>query len=382
MCDGRHVKLVFCLFYFFPYGGQQRDFLKIAEICQHRGHSIHVLVMDVAGDFPPGFMVTQIKSHGLSNHRRCLDFSRKVRDVLAKSDFDAVVGFSKMPGLDVYYAADTCYREKVFASRSSLYRWSDRFRVYEALERAVFEPAAKTEILLISEVEKDNFIRHYGTPEGRFHPLPPGISRDRIAPANAAEIRQALRAELGLGEGDLMMLMIGSAFKTKGVDRAMIALASLAPELRKRCRLYIVGQDKQAPFLRLSRKLGLGSQVCFLGGRSDVPRFLLGADILLHPAYLENTGTVLVEAIAAGLPVLATSVCGYASHIEKAGAGLLIPQPFSQDAMNDLLARMLISNELPVWRRNALAYVTTADIFSLHEKAADVIESVARKLSS
>jgi UDP-glucose:(heptosyl)LPS alpha-1,3-glucosyltransferase len=375
------VKLVFTLSYFFPYGGQQRDFLKIAEICRQRGHSIHVLVMDVAGEFPPGYSVTQVRTHGFSNHRRWLDFSRKVQGLLAESAFDAVVGFSKMPGLDVYYAADTCYREKVFATRSALYRLTDRFRVYEALERAVFEPDSKAEILLIAEAEKEKFIRHYGTPGERFHSLPPGISRDRVAPPNAGAIRQSLRAELELGEDDLLLLMVGSAFKTKGVDRAMTALASLAPELRKRCRLYVVGQDKQSPFISLSRKLGIASQVCFTGGRNDVPRFLLGADLLLHPAYLENTGTVLVEALAAGLPVLASSVCGYAGHIEKAGGGLLIPQPFSQVTMNDLLARMLVSPELPIWHRNALAYAATADIHSLHEKAADVIEAVARKRS-
>jgi UDP-glucose:(heptosyl)LPS alpha-1,3-glucosyltransferase len=373
------VKLAFCLFYFFPYGGQQRDFLKIAEICQRRGHSIHVLVMDVAGEFPPGFDITRIKTRGFSNHRRCLDFSRKVQTLLAAADFDAVVGFGKMPGLDVYYAADTCYREKVFSTRSALYRLTDRFRVYESLERAVFDPAAGTEILLIAETEQEKFIRNYGTPAERFHALPPGISRDRIAPANAGEIRRGLRDELGVAEDDLMLLLIGSAFRTKGLDRAMLALASLAPELRRRCRLFIVGQDKQAPFLRLSRKLGIAAQVSFLGGRNDVPRFLLGADLLLHPAYLENTGTVLIEAIAAGLPVLASSVCGYAGHVERAGAGLLIPEPFSQQTMNGLLASMLAAPERPVWRRNALAYAATADIYNLHEKAADIIESVARR---
>jgi UDP-glucose:(heptosyl)LPS alpha-1,3-glucosyltransferase len=373
------VKLAFCLSYFFPYGGQQRDFLKIAEICQRRGHSIQVLVMDVAGEFPAGFEVTQIAGRGYSNHRRFLDFSRKAQALLAKSNVAAVVGFTKMPGLDVYYAADTCYREKVFATRSALYRLTDRFRVYEALERAVFGPDSNAEILLIAEAEKEKFIRHYATPVERFHSLPPGIARDRIAPANASEIRQELRAELGLAEDDLMLLMIGSAFKTKGLDRAMTALASLSPGLRKRCRFYIVGQDRQSPFIRLSRKLGIDSQVRFMGGRGDVPRFLLGADLLLHPAYLENTGTVLVEAIAAGLPVLATSACGYAGHVEQAGAGLLIPAPFSQQTMNDLLARMLVAPERPTWRRNALAYAATADIYNLHEKAADIIESVARR---
>lgn len=376
------MQLAFCLFYFFPYGGQQRDFLKIAEICRRRGHSIHVFVMDVQGEFPPDYEVVHLRPRGFSNHRRCLDFARQVEEQLKQRRFDAVIGFSKMPGLDVYYAADTCYREKVLATRPFLYRLGNRYRTYAAMEQAVFDPGAKTEILLIAEQEKEKFIRHYGTREERFHVLPPGISRDRVAPANAAEIRRELRSELGLADTELMLLLVGSAFRTKGLDRAMHALKSLPAGLRERARLFILGQDKQAPFERLARRLGIGRQVCFLGGRSDVPRFLLGADLLVHPAYLENTGTVLVEALAAGLPVLASSVCGYAVHVEKAGGGLLIPQPFAQETMNQLLARMLVSPERPAWRRNALNYASTADIFSLHERAAEIIESVAGRSAS
>lgn len=373
------MKLAFCLFYYFPYGGQQRDFLKIAEICERRGHSVHLFVMDLAGELPAGFEVTVVPGRGFSNHRRCLDFSRQVGQLLDRGQFDAVVGFSKMPGLDVYYAADTCYREKVLASRPLIYRLTSRYRTYAALEKAVFTPQTHTQILLIAEAQKPHFIHHYGTPEERFHLLPPGISRDCLAPANAAGIRAELRHDLHLAEDQLMLLMVGSAFKTKGVDRALLAMASLPQDLQMRTRLYIIGQDKSGPFVRQARRLRLGSQVDFLGGRSDVSRFLLGADLFLHPAYLENTGTVLLEALAAGLPVLASDVCGYARHIEAAGAGRLIPTPFSQATMNKLLVQMLTSEERPAWRRKALAYAAMADIYSLHDKAAGIIESVARR---
>lgn len=373
--------MVFCLFHYFPFGGLQRDFLKIARICQQRGHSIQVFVMDVEGEPPGGLQVTRLRPRGWSNHHRCLDFSRQVGQRLAARRSAAVVGFNKMPGLDIYYAADTCFREKALTSRHWIYRLSNRYRTYEAMERAVFARQAKTEILLIAEGQKASFMKHYGTQEERFHLLPPGISKDRIAPANADEIRQSLRSELRLADSDLMLLMVGSAFHTKGVDRSLLALASLPPDLRQRTQLYIIGQGRPQHFMRQARRLGVDDRVFFLGGRSDVPRYLLGADLLVHPAYLENTGTVLVEALAAGLPVLASSVCGYARHIEKAGGGQLIPQPFSQDTMNQLLARMLLSPERPVWRRNALAYAATADLYSLHEKAADIIEAVACKVT-
>ena len=376
------MKLAFCLNYYFPFGGLQRDFLRIAMVCQSRGHSINVYTMHWEGDRPEGFTINIVKPRGLTNHARSRDFARQVMAQLAASKCDLIVGFSRMPGLDVYYAADSCYREKVLSNRPLLSRFGGRFRIYSAMERAVFAAESKTEILLIAEAEKAKFMRHYETPEERFHLLPPGIEKDRVANLDAPEIRQALRSEFGLNSEDFMLLLIGSRFRTKGVDRAIKALSALPQRLKERAGLYIVGQDKPDSYIHLARRLGVENNVYFLGGRSDIPRFLLGADLLVHPAYIENTGTVLIEAIAAGLPILASKVCGYAGYIERAGAGKLIPQPFQQETMNDQLVTMLDWKELSGWQSNALNYAKSADIFSLPEKAADLIESAGRRKMS
>jgi len=179
-----------------------------------------------------------------------------------------------------------------------------------------------------------------------------------------------------------MLLLVGSRFRTKGVDRAVKALSALPQQLKERAGLYVVGQDKPDSYIHLARRLGVANNVHFLGGRPDIPRFLLGADLLVHPAYIENTGTVLIEAIVAGLPVLATQVCGYAGYVERSGAGKLIPLPFQQETMNDQLVSMLDRKQLAVWQSNALNYAESADIFSLPEKAADLIESAGRRKMS
>ena len=73
-----------------------------------------------------------------------------------------------------------------------------------------------------------------------------------------------------------------------------LALAHLPPAQRVRTRLIVIGQDAPEGFRRQAAALGLAAQVDILAGRSDIPRFLLGADLLIHPAYNENTGTVLL----------------------------------------------------------------------------------------
>ena len=372
------MQLAFCLYKYFPFGGLQRDFMRIALACQARGHAIRVYTLSWQGEVPDGFEVVTVPVRALTNARRYEKFSVWVARDLAQRPAERVVGFNKMPGLDVYFAADPCYEEKAQTLRNPLYRFSGRYRHFAAYERAVFAPESRTEILMISQVQQPFFEKHYGTPKSRFHLLPPGIAQDRRAPPDAAAIRAAFRAEFGLADDDLLLLQVGSGFKTKGLDRSLLALAHLPEDLRRRTRLIAIGQDEPTHFLRMARSLGLetadGGQVSILQGRSDIPRFLLGADLLVHPAYNENTGTVLLEALVAGLPVLASAVCGYAHYIDEAAGGRVIPEPFAQATMDGFLREMLVDcTQRAVWQENALAWAESADIYSNAERAADVI---------
>jgi UDP-glucose:(heptosyl)LPS alpha-1,3-glucosyltransferase len=368
------MRLAFCLYKYFPHGGLQRDFLRIALACQRRGHTIRVYTLEWRGEVPEGFEVLVVPVKALTNARRYAKFTDWVARDLAQRPVDRVVGFNKMPGLDVYFAADPCYEDKAQTLRNPLYRLSGRYRHFAAYERAVFAPNSRTEILMISQLQQPLFEKHYATPAARFHLLPPGIARDRRAPANADEIRAGFRAEFGLAESDRLLVQIGSGFKTKGLDRSLAAFAALPDELRQRTRLIAIGADEPSAFKRLAASLGLADRVDILQGRDDIPRFLLGADLLIHPAYNENTGTVLLEAVVAGLPVLTTAVCGYAHYIDEAQAGLVLPEPFAQPALNEALATMLVDDAARrQWQANGLAFAATADIYDNAEVAADVI---------
>lgn len=368
------MQIAFCLYKYFPHGGLQRDFMRIALACQARGHAVRAYTLEWRGDVPEGFEVVVVPVRAVTNARRYAKFTGWVAWDLAQRPAQRVVGFNKMSGLDVYFAADPCYEDKARTLRNPFYRLSGRYRHFAGYERAVFAPESRTEILMISQLQQPLFVKHYGTPAERFHLLPPGISRDRKAPGNAVEIRAAFRAEFGLAEDDLLLVQIGSGFKTKGLDRSLQALAALPDALRRRTRLIAIGADEPSAFRRMAASLGLAERVEILQGRDDIPRFLLGADLLIHPAYNENTGTVLLEAVVAGLPVLTTAVCGYAHYIDEADAGIVLLEPFAQAAMNEALAHMLNDDAVRrAWRVNALAFADRADIYDNAEVAADVI---------
>jgi UDP-glucose:(heptosyl)LPS alpha-1,3-glucosyltransferase len=153
-------------------------------------------------------------------------------------------------------------------------------------------------------------------------------------------------------------------------------VAALPEMMRRRVRLFVIGQDNPRQFLKLAEDLGVAECFRIFSGRDDVPRFLQGADVMLHPAYMESGGIVLIEALVAGLPVLATDVCGFAPYVEESGGGVLIPSPFVQQRLNAELARLVGDRDFrQQCARNGIAFGRTADVYHMAERAVDLIET-------
>ncbi len=372
------MKLCFLIYSWFPYGGQQRDFLRVVDESVRRGHTVHIYAMKWQGERPEGVTITMVPVTAISRHGLYQRFTKWVQEAIEADPVDAVIGFNKMPGLDIYFAADPCFAEKALNQRGLYYRFMPRYKHFAEYEHAVFGTASKTQVLILSPLQRLQFSKHYPGCEARMHDIPPGISPDRRAPDNAAEIRvgfrKEIRNEFSLHEQQYVVVQIGSGFVIKGVDRSLRAIAALPAEIRDRATYILVGQDKPHRFQRLAAKLGITRNCIFAGGRDDIPRFLLGADLLLHPAYSESAGYVLLEATIAGLPVLTTDTCGYAFHVETAGSGQVCTSPFAQSDLNQRLARMLTSEQASQWRANGVKYGQEADLYSMPETAVDLIE--------
>ena len=373
------MQIAFSIFKFFPYGGIQRDLLKLAGECRARGMGVRIYTIRWLADPPENMELCLVPVRSVSRHGRYERFAERVRADLERRPVDLLVGMNKMPGLHVYYAGDSCYREKAGTQRSGVYRLLPRYRSFVRAERAVFEPDSGTEILTLSDVQAPVFRRHYGTPVRRFHALPPGIERDRAAPPDRQAIRCRVRAELGLDEVELLLLFVGSGFVKKGLNRVLLGLRALPPDVLARTWLYVLGDDRPGRFRRMARRLGVARRVRFLGGRSDVPSFLLAGDGLVLPAFDENAGMVILEAMIAGLPALVTGNCGYASWLEEAEAGLLTPVPFEQQEFNRQLAELLTSNERARWSRNGMAVAADENIYRMVPAAVDLFERFAEE---
>lgn len=374
------MKLAFVIFKFFPHGGLQLDFRRIAIECLKRGHEVTVYTRQWDGPALLGAEVKIINTKGFSNHAKAVSFEQNILSELNKTQPDLTVGFNRMGGLDLYFAADNCFATESAATAGFKRFFTSRYRVYSGMEKKIFSPDAKTAIMYLTERQKNDFIDTYGTQDERFYLLPPGIEQDRKPPNNPAEIvriRGAVRSEFRILPEEFLLIQVCSGFATKGVDRTLRLIAAIPAEIP--VRLLIVGRDSSNRFNRLSEKLKISERVIFAGGRDDIGNLLLAADLMIHPARKEATGTVLIEGLATGLPMICSSVCGYENIVTSAG-GLVLSEPFNRDAWDKVVVELLQKPEkLKIMRDKITNYAFNSNFYQRTEVAVKIIEKEADK---
>jgi glycosyltransferase involved in cell wall biosynthesis len=180
--------------------------------------------------------------------------------------------------------------------------------------------------------------------------------------AFGAEARRAARQALGLSPSARMVLFVGNLVAVKGVDVLVEAWSRLATAgvLGPEDRLVIVGDGQaRAPLQARAQARGLGARVMFAGAVAfaEVPRWMSAANVLALPSRSEGTPNVVVEALASGLPVVATRVGGVPDLVRPGENGLLVP-PDDAPALAGALASALVHHWDPAALRASVAHLT------------------------
>jgi UDP-glucose:(heptosyl)LPS alpha-1,3-glucosyltransferase len=331
--------------------------LRTAHELVKRGHRVEIFTMSWDGELPGDDIKVHVRpAKGLFNYQRYQKFIAQAQAAIHQvGRFDFVFGYNRMAGLDAHFAADPCFMERA-RQRNALYRWLPRVKWFAECERVIFDTQADTDILMVSEAEKVHFQHWYHTPESRFHFIPPFLSKARFELHDKVLMRRRLRDAFGFAQEDFVLMLTGSGFHMKGLDRAIQALAALPQAYLSHVKLLAVGQDNPQPFENMAKKLGVKQNLVISKGRPDIPQLMQGADVCVHPAYRENTGLVILEALASGAPMLVTESCGYAHHVTDANAGMVVKLPFDQPKFNQAFKTMIDSPQKALWSQNGLRH--------------------------
>ena len=180
-----------------------------------------------------------------------------------------------------------------------------------------------------------------------------GASRRLVTISNSVELgeraqpehRPEVRRALGLDEGAALLLTVGRLTEQKGQLHLVRAMRSVV-ETHPQARLLIAGTGELESALRAEvGRLGLEDHVTLLGLRRDVDQLLRAADLFVLPSLWEGLSIALLEAMAAGLPVVATRVSGTDQVLRHGESGLVV-EPRDEDALAKALQAVLDDREL------------------------------------
>jgi glycosyltransferase involved in cell wall biosynthesis len=217
-----------------------------------------------------------------------------------------------------------------------------------------------TAITAVSEEAADLLSRHARIPRTRIAVIPNGVDTDVLCPGPRAGVLRAV----GVPDGAFVIGTVGRLDPIKGHVHLLGAAAEVVTK-HPRCHFVFVGQGPAGDALaEQASALGLNGHVHFLGARNDILQLLREMDIFVLPSLSEGMSNALLEAMATGLPCVATSVGGNKELVRHRHSGFLVP-PASARHLAAAIVRLAGDASMRA-RLGAAAREAVSNTFSLH----------------
>lgn len=339
-------------------GGAETYVGLLARALVAAGHSVDVFASRVDdGELPHSVRLHRISVPtwpGLG-WLKPYHFARQSARALARHDFDVVIGFTHLWRQDVCIALNGCgpaviegssHRKRSLVARA-LWRTGKRMnlrqRVYQWIDRKQFHGPRPPLVIAPSRKVADEFRHCHGIPSDRITVIPLGIDLTAM-PKHPENVRASFRKRLNLAPTDVGLLFAARNYALKGLDPLLEAFA-LAARSAPNAHLMVCGCDRDRRYRSRVRALGVEHRVSFLGFVDDPRECFAGADVFVLPTFYDACSLVVLEALAAGLPIVTTRCNGASELISEGVEGFVIDSPWNTQQLASRIARLALDGD-------------------------------------
>ncbi|MBF0484229.1 MAG: GT4 family glycosyltransferase PelF [Candidatus Omnitrophica bacterium] len=313
-------------------GGVETGTVDFAKYLVEHGHSS--VVISNGGGLVKNLIDGGTKHYQLPVHSKNLATAifmiKKVRQIILDEKIDIVHARSRVPGWIAYFAAKKTPATFITTCHGFYkHKWYSRIMGWSKL------------VIVPSRVIGRHMIDTYKVPATNIRCIPRSVDLDRFS-----KFKHEIKMKT-----DPVIAIVGRLTPIKGHTFFIKAMAKVI-RVYPYAKIRIIGdapvnkQDYKNEVALLVKRLGISSNVEFLGNRQDVPELLAGVDVLAVPSITqESFGRTIIEAQAVGVPVVATEVGGVVDIIEHQKNGWLVP-PKDVDAMATAVLQLLKDREL------------------------------------
>ena len=194
-------------------------------------------------------------------------------------------------------------------------------------------------VIAVSEGTRQHHLKMGQLPPDKVITLYNGIDLSRFTPVTA-ESRRATRAEFGIPPQAPLLITVAVLRPPKGIQYLIEALPRILQAMPQARYLLVGDGEHRAALQALAQKHSVAERVIFAGSRTAIPDLLAAADLFVLPTLTEALPTVLAEAMAAQLPIVASKVGGVPEMVEDRRNGLLVP-PAEPASLADACLKIL-----------------------------------------
>ncbi|NOU88999.1 glycosyltransferase [Paenibacillus sp. LMG 31460] len=298
---------------------------------------------------------------------------KQVKDLLEKNRYNFIHCHSPIGGVVGRLAAHNTKTKVIYTAHgfhffkgAPLVNWLFYYPVEKFFSRY-------TDVLItINNEDYERAVKYFNAKKTMYIP---GIGVDTTKFGGSTVDRDAKRNELGVTADETMILSVGELIKRKNQDVVIKALAKMAD---KKVKYYICGRGELNLYLRhVANEQGVENQVVFLGFRTDVSDICKAADIFVFPSLQEGLPVALMEAMAAGLPVVSSEIRGNTDLIENGRGGYLV-KPDDVEGFSNSITKIVSDYELrDTFREKNLHCIKKFDLSNVQDNMKSIYINIS-----
>ncbi len=340
-------------------GGAERSVFELAASLSGLGFEVHILAAKGQTEAKNIHILCQDKPGRRTSY---YIFGEAIKIHLSENQYRLIHSVLPFDFADIYQPRGGAYAESILRNAASyqnkLLESYKKLTAFTNFRRSVLLRAERKlasgpngpVIAALSEYVAEQFKQHYGTGAQRIVVIPNGVKTDKHINTNQTDrLRTQILAKLGLKEADnpVLFLFAANNFRLKGLDVLIKAMAAADEyDTERKSYLIVAGKGHAHKYHQIARRFKIHKKIIFLGQVRHIQNALSVTDVAILPTFYDPSSRYILEALAAGNPVITTRFNGAADLFVNDRHGKIIDEPEDISALTEAIVYFTNTNNI------------------------------------